>query len=93
MAALEFSFADPRYRELLFRYRARNWPESFGSADQTRWNDYRRLRLASERGLSEYDFTGYYAAIAALRDNHGPGREQTLLDALQAWGKDIEASL
>ncbi len=93
MASLETAFTDPRYRELLFRYRARNWPESLGASEQTRWNDYRRLRLTSERGLSEYDFSGYYAAIAALRDSHGPGREQTLLDALQAWGQDIEASL
>jgi exodeoxyribonuclease-1 len=93
LSALESGFGDPRYRELLFRYRARNWPESLGPAEQARWNDYRRLRLGQDRGLSEYDFASYFAEIGVLRAAHGPGREQSLLDALQAWGKDIEASL
>jgi exodeoxyribonuclease-1 len=86
-------FDDPRFAELLFRYRARNWPGSLDPADQHRWDDYRRRRLGSDTGLSEYDFTSYYAEIATLRGSTEPGPRQTWLDALDAWGHDLERQL
>ena len=86
-------FADPRYPELLFRYRARNWPGELSRAERARWNDYRRLRLGRDSGLSEYDFTTYFQRIAMLRQTHDAGPQQALLDALDAWGQDIQASL
>lgn len=92
MAKLAGEFSDPRYGELLFRYRARNWPDSLDAAERGRWDDYRRARLGSEE-LGEYDFTSYYAAIAKLRTEHGPGQQQAWLDALEAWGRDLERSL
>jgi len=91
--ALEGSFKDPRYRELLFRYRARNWPESLDSTGLERWNDYRRARLQRDDRLSEYSLASYFETIAQLRGMHGPGKEQTLLDSLEAWGKEIEQQL
>jgi exodeoxyribonuclease-1 len=93
LGALESQLKDPRYPELLFRYRARNWPETLGNEEQERWNQYRRRRLGSDSGLSEYQFASYYDSIAALRSARGPGPAQPLLDALEAWGRDIESSL
>ena len=85
-------FDDPRFSELLFRYRARNWPDSLSADERSRWDDYRRTRLAGT-ALSEYDFTAYYAEIATLRASEGPGPKQAWLDALESWGRDIERSL
>jgi exodeoxyribonuclease-1 len=85
-------FDDPRFAELLFRYKARNWPEALGTAERARWDDYRRTRLAGT-ALSEYDFTTYYAEIATLRAENEPGPRQAWLDALEAWGRDLERSL
>ena len=93
LSTFESAFADPRYRALVFRYRARNFPESLDAEGQARWDDYRRTRLGSDRGLSEYDFTGYFFEIARLRAEHGAGPSQPLLDALESWGRDIEAGL
>ena len=93
LAALASDFADPRYPELLFRYRARNWPESLSSAEQLAWNDYRRGRLERDAGLSEYEFTSYFATIATLREANGPGEQQAWLDALEAWGLELRAGL
>ena len=93
LGALATELKDPRYPELLFRYRARNWPESLDDAERGRWDHYRRRRLGSDSGLSEYHFASYYDSITALRSEHGPGAAQALLDALEAWGRDIEASL
>jgi len=93
LAALASEFKDPRYPELLFRYRARNWPGTLSAAEHTAWSDYRRRRLERDAGLSEYDFTTYFATIATLRAEKGPGEAQGWLDALEAWGNDIRASL
>jgi exodeoxyribonuclease-1 len=89
-----FGFRDARLPELLFRYRARNWPDTLSMSERARWNDYRRLRLRDERGLSEYSFESFRAEIAALRTAHaGDGGKQVLLDQLDTWGLEVEASL
>ena len=94
LGARTFGFRDPRLQELLFRYRARNWPETLSASEQARWNDYRRLRLRDERGLSEYSFDTFRAELEALRLAHaGDGDKQVLLDHLDAWARDVEASL
>ncbi|MBW8313028.1 MAG: exodeoxyribonuclease I [Rhizobium sp.] len=85
-------FDDPRFAELLFRYKARNWPEALSADERARWDDYRRTRLSGTT-LSEYDFTAYYAEIATLRAANEPGPRQAWLDALEAWGRDLERSL
>jgi exodeoxyribonuclease-1 len=90
----EFGFRDPRLAELLFRYRARNWPETLSSAERRRWDDYRRRRLLADNGLSEAALPQYFEQIAALRAEHaGDGGKQVLLDQLEAWGRELQASL
>ncbi len=94
LPAFAAQFQDPRLIELVFRYQARNWPESLDAAQQARWDAYRHARLDSDIGLSEYSFETYAASIASQRIKHaGDGRAQVLLDALQDWGNTISASL
>ncbi|MBO9874257.1 MULTISPECIES: exodeoxyribonuclease I [Xanthomonas] len=94
LAALEGQFRDPRLPELLFRYRARNWPQSLSIAEQARWDDYRRQRLQQDSGLSELNFDAFYAELAALRLAHPQdATKQALLDQLAAWGHDLQRSL
>ncbi len=93
LAALGPKLQDPRGPELLFRYRARNWPESLSIAERDRWDSYRRRRLGSDVGLSEYSFESYRASIASLRSQHAQGTAQALLDALEDWGTRIESDL
>ncbi|WP_411834878.1 exodeoxyribonuclease I [Pseudoxanthomonas mexicana] len=89
-----FAFSDARLPELLFRYRARNWPQSLTPQERARWDDYRRLRLEQDSGLSEYGLSGFDAEIAALRAAHaGDTRQAALLDALQAWGDGLREGL
>ncbi len=93
LPSLATAFTDARYPELLFRYRARNWPDTLDAGERNRWNDYRRQRLCRDGGLSEYDFAAYFAEIAALRHARGPGDAQSLLDALEAWGRNLQSDL
>ena len=62
---------DSRLTELLFRYQARNWPQSLTHDQQTRWDDYRRRRLGSDIGLSEYSFETHRESISRLRASSG----------------------
>jgi exodeoxyribonuclease-1 len=49
LGALDISFSDPRIEPLLFRYRARNFPQTLTLDEQTRWashcRDYFEQRL------------------------------------------------
>jgi exodeoxyribonuclease I len=89
-----FGFKDPRLDELLFRYRARNWPQTLDAADQARWDDYRRRRLATGSTNSEYSLDSFFAEIAGLRASHaGDGGKQVLLDQLEAYGRQLQRQL
>jgi exodeoxyribonuclease I len=91
---IDIAFQDPRLQELLFRYRARNWPESLAAEDVERWREYRRRRLCEDRGLSEHTFANYRAEVAELRRTYADdGRAQRLLDALDAWALPLESDL
>ncbi|MFS8136724.1 MAG: exodeoxyribonuclease I [Thermomonas sp.] len=94
LAKQAFDFRDPRLPELLLRYRARNWPDTLLPAEHLRWNDYRRQRLHIDSGLSELTLAQSREKIAQLRAAHlGDGSKQMLLDALESWNQQIEASL
>lgn len=90
----DFAFQDPRLPELLFRYRARNWPQTLTTVEHERWNDYRRRRLQTDSGLSELDLARFRGEIVALRAAHAAdGAKLLLLDQLDAWANEIEAGL
>ncbi|GAB3752284.1 exodeoxyribonuclease I [Lysobacter olei] len=87
-------FRDSRLPELLFRYRARNWPHSLSVEERMRWDDYRRTRLRGPAGLSEYTFESVRHELAELRargdlDSH----RLALLDAVEAWTNHLDATL
>jgi exodeoxyribonuclease-1 len=94
LATRAFGFRDPRLQALLFRYRARNWPDMLDAGDRQRWNDYRRQRLRVDSGLSEYGFDSFRAELQLLRGLHvDDSARLALLDQLEAWGNTIESSL
>ncbi|AKC87874.1 exodeoxyribonuclease I [Pseudoxanthomonas suwonensis] len=94
LGARAFEFRDARLPELLFRYRARNWPGTLSASERERWDDYRRRRLADGSDLSEYGFGAYFAEIATLRTAHaGDGGKRALLDRLEQWGRELQDAL
>jgi exodeoxyribonuclease I len=84
--------AGSRYGDLLFRYRARNWPDSLSNEELILWNDYRKQRLSKESALSEYSFETFRTELARCRELAN-SEQQTVLDQLQSWGDMIESSL
>ncbi|MGI8560857.1 MAG: exodeoxyribonuclease I [Luteimonas sp.] len=94
LGSRDFGFQDPRLPELLFRYRARNWPHTLTAGERVRWDHYRKRRLHDEGGLSELTLAQFNAQLAVLRAEHaGDGARQGLLDRLEQWGRGIGAGL
>lgn len=46
LAAYSGHFQDPRLPEMLFRYRARNYPDQLSNSEQDRWQAFCRARLS-----------------------------------------------
>ncbi|MBS0431428.1 MAG: exodeoxyribonuclease I [Proteobacteria bacterium] len=91
LAATDFNFDDARYDELLFRYRARNWPDTLDAGERERWRAFVRDKLNRETETTMLTFEQYFATLARLRGEIAPGPKQALLDRLQAWGETIAA--
>ncbi|HRQ65304.1 MAG TPA: exodeoxyribonuclease I [Xanthomonadaceae bacterium] len=85
LADLSIRFQDPRFDELLFRYRARNWPDTLDVDERTRWESYRQRRLR-DPDIAEITAERYAADISHLRES---GADTAILDALQAWGLEL----
>jgi len=90
LAELEQRFRDPRLPELLFRYRARNHPQTLDATARSRWDAYRQQRFNTP-GLAEQTLPEYIAQIAALREEHQDNPASlALLDALEQWRHTLQ---
>lgn len=87
----DFDFRDPRYPELLFRYRARNWPHTLTPIEQERWEAFRIKRLTSPTPLTTLTLSEYFAQLKQLRNTPLASDKAALLDQLQAWGDMLAA--
>ncbi len=85
-------FDDPRLPELLFRYRARNWPQTLSPEERVRWRAYRHKRLTDASGGASITLDEYRAGLAELRDDpETPVEKRPLLDALAAYADGLVA--
>jgi exodeoxyribonuclease-1 len=83
-------FQDPRLPEMLFRLRARNYPESLSAEEGERWEEERLARLHAGVSARQLDEPGFRAELAdARRERGADGSSATLLDAVEAWARDL----
>ncbi len=82
-------FDDRRLPEMLFRYRARNWPESLNTEEQARWEHFRHRRLTGKEcgGLAIGEYEEKLAQLES-RPGNGP-RDEEILAGLRAWGREL----
>jgi exodeoxyribonuclease-1 len=94
LTVFEPRLRDLRLKELLFRYRARNWPQTLSLEEHSRWRGYLQQRLAPESDLSEYDLATYPARLAELRLQHAGNPDAlALLAALADWQREVALQL
>jgi exodeoxyribonuclease-1 len=60
-------FADQRLPEMLFRYRARNFPDSLSRAEHAQWEEYRFQRLTDPDAGASICMDAFHAEIEALQ--------------------------
>ncbi len=87
LADLDTPFTDERLNELLFRYRARLWPDSLDADEQARWADYRRRRLIDDPELGSIRWAEYRELLEKMGAEF-PHHAELLAD-LAAWPERI----
>jgi exodeoxyribonuclease-1 len=87
LAAAHPGFDDARLEELVFRYRARNFPETLSEIEQERWEEHRAARLFDgEGGFRNVDIL--FAEIDTLSEN-ADERGEEILGALYDYAEMI----
>lgn len=90
LAETSFPFTDKRLQELLFRYRARNFPETLNDEEQHLWEEFRFDRLNQKWCEGYFDLDAYHSKIAELAAAPDvTASAQELLGQLQAWADEI----
>lgn len=79
LARLDLPFRDPRLREMLFRYRARNFKATLNRDELARWDRFRQQRLTSQIAQDTYK-----TAFAQAKQRAGD-KDQSLLQELESY--------
>ncbi|MCP5130059.1 MAG: exodeoxyribonuclease I [Pseudomonadales bacterium] len=92
LAAASFPFEDARLPELLFRYRARNFPQSLSAEECAQWDEYRFGRLTEPAAGASICMEEYQAMIEQLlASNTLNEAQQALMHQLQDYGDSLLA--
>lgn len=88
LARLAGDFDDDRLPELLFRYRARNWPDTLSAVERVRWDAWRRGRAADPAsGLTLAEYRRQIARLAV--DMTLSPAQRLVASALADWPAEI----
>jgi len=86
LAAMDWPFKDKRLPEMLFRYRARNYPETLSGNESKKWLDERRQRAFSPPA---HGFPGINELMeeVSLQRTKSPADPESnrILDQLDCW--------
>ena len=89
LAGRTWDFQDQRLPELLFRFRARNFPDTLNAGERERWEVWRLSRLNGEES-GWRSLPAYLAAIDALdRDADVDRYRSAVLAELRAYGSAV----
>ena len=90
LASSNFVFEDPRGAEMLFRYRARNFPDSLDASERAQWEEYRFSYLTDPAAGASITLEEYHARIEELLVDATAERRE-LLENLLEYGDTLLA--
>jgi exodeoxyribonuclease-1 len=93
LRVMPIPFEDARLPEMLFRYRARNWPESLSADEQVQWQHYRKQRLTDETNEKILTLPKFFEAIEECRQGDIMDNQKTVLDEIEQYGRQTETKL
>lgn len=82
LSTLQLQFDDPRFNELFFRYKARNYPFSLSPEEQTRWQHYRKDKLM--HGTDSPNLTMQEFSIELENQAHEAGEDVAKMNVLKS---------
>lgn len=74
LAALDLQFDDPRLKQMLFRYRGRNYPETLDETETNQWREFCQARLNDPDYMLKLE--------QLINSTQGDENKQKLLNAL-----------
>ena len=77
LGSTDTHFDDQRLEELLFRYRARNFPQTLSEEESQRWEEHRAARLFDGKGGAR-NIDDFFASIDALSETADERGEEIL---------------
>ena len=90
LAALQPAFEAPKLHELLFRYRARNWPQTLNRDERARWEEFRRARLTEPDAGGSITLGDYRRQLSRLAvDLSLSEHQRAVIDALIDWPTEL----
>ncbi|NOQ15226.1 MAG: exodeoxyribonuclease I [Methyloprofundus sp.] len=88
LADFELQAKDLRLKPMLFRYRARNFPETLNAQEKLQWQAFCAERLSDKNKHGFLGFTAYRQKISELRQQEGV--DSQLLDNLEQYADDLQ---
>ena len=88
LAVARTGFDDERLAELLFRYRARNFPDTLSAPEAARWTGHCHARLIDGAG-GALTVQAMFDRIDTLAETAQDERSQAVLQALYDWGETL----
>ena len=89
LADTQVVFEDRRLEEMLFRYRARNFPDTLDEAERERWNEH-RCACITDGGHGALSLKQYQAEIdERLAAPELAPQDRRILLALREWGESL----
>ncbi len=93
LATAGFNFDDERIPEMLFRYRARNYPQSLNDEERKQWNAYRRERF-SQKDNGSLAYEEYMHSLDEhLANPQLTEAQKQMLNELKQWGQQLGEEL
>ena len=86
LASGQFHFDDEKRYEMLFRYRARNYPHTLNAEEQMRWQSFCRSRLSEGRDVAGLSYESFVLEIENLaHEQQDNPKNMAILKALYEY--------
>ncbi|MGW8462666.1 exodeoxyribonuclease I [Pseudomonas sp. CLCA07] len=92
LAQEQWPFDDERLPELLFRYRARNFPDTLNSEEQERWRLFCQKRLSAPEWGAPHTLSTFSEAAAQLNETATP-LQRAVLNEWQCYVEALQKRL
>ncbi|MCW8885967.1 MAG: exodeoxyribonuclease I [Motiliproteus sp.] len=90
LGELEPAFQDGRLEEMLFRFRARNYPDSLPEEERQRWEEFRSDRLVNGVDAKSLTFDSFYGRLNELGSAADTNEQKLhILHELAAYAESI----